>query len=94
MKVKPNRLPKAFHNASGLIELPLAKFVRKEPSVRITIQNMVRSQMGDDAAGAIDFEDEKSLIRILVDKGTPVCCEIGYPEDEWQLQKKEKADGQ
>lgn len=94
MKIKPNRLPKVFRNASGLIELPLAKFVRKEPSMRITIQNMVRNQMGDNAVNAIDFEDEKSLIRILIDKGTPVCCEIGYPEDKWQLQKKEKADEQ
>ncbi len=94
MKMKPNRLPKVFRNTNGLIELPLAKFVRKEPFMRITIQNMVRNQMGKNAADAINFEDEKSLVRILIDKGTPVCCEIGYPEDKWQLQKKEKVDEQ
>ena len=90
MKVKPNRLPKILRNASGLVEFPLAKLVRKEPSMRITIQNMIRTQMGESAANAINFEDEEYVIRIIVNKGEPVCCEIGYPEDEWQLQYEKK----
>lgn len=67
----------------------LSKLVRKDPYMRTTIRNMIACQMNRMAADSIDFDDEEYLIRFLIDKGEPVCCEIGYVDDEWQIKKKE-----
>lgn len=84
MKARINRVPPVFKHASGMLELNLSGLVLKHPYMKTTLCNIVGVK-----SDRIDFTDKKYIVRMIIDKGEILEAEIGYPEDEWHIQKAE-----
>lgn len=99
MKVKINRLPAVFTggkvkggkgkvaSVSGMVELNLSRLVKNYPYMKTTLCNIVGVK-----PDRIDFTDEKYIVRMILHNGEIAEAEIGYPEDEWRIQKTEEND--